>query len=75
MKLVASGKADDYIDVYGISEKERTLVLGHCYWEKEPVDPQSLLDWIVKSDVVSMLPKGKVVGLPDRFFRQRLDHH
>jgi uncharacterized protein len=52
-------KSSDYIDVYGLAEKERTLVLGHCFWEEEAVDPQSLLDWIVKSDVISMLPKGK----------------
>lgn len=51
--------SDSYIDVYGISEKERTLVLGHCHWGHEPADPQQLLAWLINSDTVAMLPKGK----------------
>lgn len=51
--------SDNYIDVYGIDEKAKTLMLGHCYWGEETADPQQMLDWLINSDTVSMLPKGK----------------
>jgi AAA+ ATPase superfamily predicted ATPase len=49
----------DDIDILGISEKERTLVLGHCHWGNEPADPALMLQRLINKEMVVMLPKGK----------------
>ena len=48
-----------YIDVYGINEKEKTLVLGCCFWNDEPLALQMMADWFSDGELISMLPKGK----------------
>lgn len=48
-----------YIDIVGLSETTRSLVLGYCHWANEPADPALLLGQLMNKDRVSMLPKGK----------------
>lgn len=52
-------RGKDYIDVVGISETNRTLVLGSCHWQAEPVDPAALRERLINNTIVQMLPKGK----------------
>jgi uncharacterized protein len=52
-------RGGDYIDIMGISESERTLVLGHCFWRDEPVDPALMIERLINKEIVAMLPKGK----------------
>lgn len=43
------------IDVVGISEKERSLILGDCFWDNVPVGPKVIEDLIHKTNI--MVPK------------------
>lgn len=52
-------RGDDYIDIYGISEAERTLVLGFCHWSDEPAQPDLIYERLINKDIMPMLPKGK----------------
>jgi uncharacterized protein len=52
-------RGNDYIDIFGMDESKRTLVLGYCFWEHEPVDPALMLQQLINKDVITMLPKGK----------------
>lgn len=52
-------RGNDYIDIFGIDEAKRTLVLGYCFWGNEPVEPALLIEQLINRDVITMLPKGK----------------
>lgn len=52
-------RGSDYLDLVGISETQRALVLGHCHWGNEPADPALLIEHLINKDIVSMMPKGK----------------
>jgi uncharacterized protein len=52
-------RGNDYIDIFGIDESKRTLVLGYCFWGNEPVEPALLIEQLINRDVITMLPKGK----------------
>jgi uncharacterized protein len=52
-------RSSDYIDIVGISETERTLTLGHCYWGDEPGDPTLMIQHLINKDILALFPKGK----------------